>query len=768
MRNLIVLERASMKRIFEVDPWRVETHQFNQEDKRLQESMTAIGNDYMGMRGNFEEGYSGDTLQGTYLAGVWFPDKTRVGWWKNGYPKYFGKSLNAPSFIGIGITVNGEKLDLAKVKFSDFYLSLDMHQGLLSRSFIYHGHDVDAKFEFERFLHINLKEAALIKVKATVLKGHAKIDFDSTLDGTIVNEDSNYDEHFWMSLGEDDSDRTIQVKTKPNPYKVPQFTVLLKEGLRHDNEKIEGKVSTEEAKLSEKVSVELEEGQSYDLEKDVIVVTSRDVEDADQLAKANDLMEKLQSKSFDENLAEHTASWQKRWSKSDVVIAGDDAAQQGIRFNILQLFMTYYGEDKRLNVGPKGFTGEKYGGATYWDTEAYIVPMYLSVTDPAVTRALLQYRHDQLTGAYHNAAQQGLKGALFPMVTFNGIECHNEWEITFEEIHRNADIPFAIYQYTNYTGDESYVKNEGMDVLVGTARFWADRVHFSKLRNKYVLHGVTGPNEYENNVNNNWFTNTMAKWLLEYTLERLPKATKEAQVRVNVSDEEKAHWKDIADNMYLGEDKKRGIFLQQDDFLDKDIRPVSTIPENERPINQHWSWDKILRSPFIKQADVLQGIYFLNDRYTKEQKEKNFDFYEPLTVHESSLSPSIHSILAAELGKKEKAVELYERTARLDLDNYNNDTSDGLHITSMSGSWLAIVQGFAGMRYDHNQLKFNPFIPKNWDHYSFKINYRGRLIEVYVDHQEIKLTLIEGQTIDVWVKGEKVTLKKGESKCLKA
>ena len=260
----------------------------------------------------------------------------------------------------------------------------------------------------------------------------------------------------------------------------------------------------------------------------------------------------------------------------------------------------------------------------------------------------------------------------------------------------------------------------------------------------------------------------MAKWLLEYTLERLPKATKEAQVRVNVSDEEKAHWKDIADNMYLGEDKKRGIFLQQDDFLDKDIRPVSTIPENERPINQHWSWDKILRSPFIKQADVLQGIYFLNDRYTKEQKEKNFDFYEPLTVHESSLSPSIHSILAAELGKKEKAVELYERTARLDLDNYNNDTSDGLHITSMSGSWLAIVQGFAGMRYDHNQLKFNPFIPKNWDHYSFKINYRGRLIEVYVDHQEIKLTLIEGQTIDVWVKGEKVTLKKGESKCLKA
>ncbi|HCX40016.1 glycoside hydrolase family 65 protein [Lactobacillus acetotolerans] len=756
-----------MKRIFEIDPWKVTTHKFSAEDKRLQESLTAIGNDYMGMRGNFEEGYSGDSLQGTYLAGVWFPDKTRVGWWKNGYPKYFGKSLNAPNFIGIGITINGEKLDLAKVKFSDFSFSLDMHQGLLTRNFIYEGKNTKIKFEFERFLHITLKEAALIRVKITVLSGKAKIDFDSTLDGTIVNEDSNYDEHFWVARGENAAARTIKVETKANPYKVPRFTVLLKESLRHANQVIQTNVTTEKAKLSEKFSISLHKGESYDLEKDVIVVTSRDVKADEQDERAANLMKQLQSKSFDENLADHTAIWRDRWNKSDVVIAGDDAAQQGIRFNILQLFMTYYGEDKRLNIGPKGFTGEKYGGATYWDTEAYIIPMYLCVTKPNVTRALLQYRHDQLPGAFHNARQQGLAGALFPMVTFNGIECHNEWEITFEEIHRNADIPFAIYQYTNYTGDDSYVKDEGMDVLVATARFWADRVHFSKLRNKYVIHGVTGPNEYENNVNNNWFTNTMARWLLQYTLERLPKANKKAQERVNVSDKEKAKWQDIVDNIYLPEDKKRGIFLQQDDFLDKDIRPASSIPKEQRPINQHWSWDKILRSPFIKQADVLQGIYFLNDRFTKEEKERNFDFYEPLTVHESSLSSSIHSILASELGKRKQAVNFYERTARLDLDNYNNDTVDGLHITSMSGSWLAIVQGFAGMRYDHDQLKFNPFVPDAWDHYSFKINYRDRLIKVYVDHKNIELTLIKGQDLMVLVKGKKFELKEGKVTCLR-
>lgn len=756
-----------MKRIFEIDPWHLTSHQFSQEDKRLQESMTAIGNEYMGLRGNFEEGYSGDSLKGTYLAGVWFPDKTRVGWWKNGYPKYFGKTINAPSFINLGIKVNGEEVDLAKSRFTDFSLDLDMHQGLLTRSFTLIKPDCKIKFEFQRFLSTVIKEAALIKVRATVLEGKADLEFNSALDGNVTNEDSNYEEKFWQPLGEDLNSRTIQLKTKPNPFGTPQFTVLLKESLRSDDSPVEGNASNRMGYLSEKVSKHLENGESYELEKDVIVITSRDVKDEDQLEKANELMIKLQEKSFSENLADHEAVWKERWNQCDVTIDGDPAAQQGIRFNILQLFMTYYGSDSRLNIGPKGFTGEKYGGATYWDTEAFIFPMYLAVAPKSVTRSLLQYRHDQLPGAFHNARMQGLKGALFPMVTFNGIECHNEWEITFEEIHRNADIPFAIYQYTRYTGDDSYVKDEGMDVLVSTARFWADRVHFSKRKQKYMIHGVTGPNEYENNVNNNWFTNTMARWLLSYTLERLPLACDEAKKRLNVSKEETDKWQDIVDRMYLPEDKDLGIFVQNDCFLDKDIRSKDTIPKDELPINQHWSWDKILRSPFIKQADVLQGIYFLNDHYTMEEKERNFDFYEPLTVHESSLSASIHAVLAAELGKQDKAVELYERTARLDLDNYNNDTVDGLHITSMSGSWLAIVQGFAGMRYSEDGISFKPFLPKKWSRYSFKINYRGRLLSVEVA-DKVTLTLVSGPDLDLKVWGRDVHLKEGQKQCLEA
>lgn len=271
-----------------------------------------------------------------------------------------------------------------------------------------------------------------------------------------------------------------------------------------------------------------------------------------------------------------------------------------------------------------------------------------------------------------------------------------------------------------------------------------------------MIHGVTGPNEYENNINNNWYTNTIAAWVLRYTREQYL-AFKD-QTTVEISEEELANWKDIDENMYYPVDDELGIFVQHDTFLDKELLPVSALDSKELPINQNWSWDKILRSCFIKQADVLQGIYYFDDAYTLEEKQRNYDFYEPMTVHESSLSPSIHAILAAELGMEDKAVEMYQRTARLDLDNYNNDTEDGLHITSMTGSWLSIVQGFAQMKTAKETLSFAPFLPKSWDAYSFHINYRGRLLFVSVTREEVSFTLLEGQELALTVYGQEYTL----------
>ncbi|WYJ83746.1 maltose phosphorylase [Enterococcus sp. DIV0840] len=744
-----------MNHLFEIDPWKIATHQLERNKRRLQESLTSMGNGYMGMRGNFEEQYTGDHHQGTYLAGVWYPDKTRVGWWKNGYPEYFGKVINAIDFIAMDIFVNGEALDLGIQDPKDFYLELDMRNGLLTRTFTFEQGETSVKFSFERFLSIVQQELAVIRVTVEVLKGIAAIEIVSKIDGDVRNEDSNYDEMFWeaQQSGFEEAIGFLTTRTIPNPFGIEQFTVTA--AMKHVTDAKAGIAETEPLKVQQAFQATLQPNEIMSLGKQVIILTSRDLPETEQQEKSVQLL-KENTKTFDELLKEQNEAWAARWALADVVIEGDDAAQQGIRFNLFQLFTTYYGEDERLNIGPKGFTGEKYGGATYWDTEAYAVPLYLALAKPEVTKNLLKYRYNQLEQAKYNARQQGLAGALYPMVTFTGIECHNEWEITFEEIHRNGAIAYAIYNYVNYTGDNDYLKNEGLQVLTEIARFWADRVHFSKRAQKYMIHGVTGPNEYENNSNNNWYTNTIATWVLQYTLDNYRKYQEETPVEI--TKEEQAHWQEIVENMYYPFDEELGVFVQHDTFLDKDLMPRTALTPADLPLNQHWSWDRILRSCFIKQADVLQGIYFFGERFSRAEKERNFLFYEPMTVHESSLSPSVHAILAAELGMEEKAVEMYQRTARLDLDNYNNDTEDGLHITSMTGSWLAIVQGFAQMKTADEKLSFAPFLPSTWTSYAFHVNYRGRLLYVTVDKENVRIQLVSGSELPLTLYGNKMVL----------
>jgi len=728
--------------------------------------MVSLGNGHMGMRGNFEEKYSGDFHRGSYIAGVWFPDKTRVGWWKNGYPNYFGKVINSTNFIGINIFIDGEELDLFTADVREFYRELDMQHGVLIRKFTVLHNKKETEIEVVRFLSVAKKELAAINYSVTAKNYTGKITFVPYLDGDIRNEDSNYDEDFWLEINRNVGEYcgSLQMQTKDNPFGAPRFQIATTMSITVHTEKAEVlSVSTNEKDeyVENVIEVNVPEGETVSLVKYVAVTTDRDYETDELISKGKSIVQKAVGRGFAAELEDHKKGWLERWEIADVEIDGDAEAQQGIRFNLFQLFSTYYGEDARLNIGPKGFTGEKYGGATYWDTEAYAIPLYLSTAEQEVSRNLLVYRHNQLEGAFHNAKQQGLKGALYPMVTFTGIECHNEWEITFEEIHRNGAIAYGVYNYVNYTGDKEYLHELGIDVLTGISRFWADRVHYNKKKDVYMMHGVTGPNEYENNVNNNWYTNLIASWTLEYTLEVINYLKEIDQTDrlegLTISDEELAKWQDIINKMYYPFDEELNVFVQHDTFLDKDLMTADQLAPEHRPLNQNWSWDRILRSCFIKQADVLQGMYFLNDRFTIEEKRRNFEFYEPMTVHESSLSPCIHSILASELGLEEKAYEMYNRTARLDLDNYNNDTEDGLHITSMTGSWLAIVQGFAGMRTANESLSFAPFIPEAWNQYSFNIVYRKHRLTIEVNQTNVVITQ-NGPSLQMKLYGNEVNL----------
>jgi maltose phosphorylase len=327
-------------------------------------------------------------------------------------------------------------------------------------------------------------------------------------------------------------------------------------------------------------------------------------------------------------------------------------------------------------------------------------------------------------------------------------------------------MAYAIYNYINYTGDKEYLAPYGFEVLLALSRFWSQRVNWSEEKKKFVLLGVTGPNEYENNVNNNFHTSYMAVWTLKYTLEVIDYLKKEHPILFE--DLVKKHklkelnettrWKKIISEMYFPYDFNRKIYLQQDGFLDKELIPVSKLRPEDRPINQKWSWDRILRSPYIKQADTLQSIYWFEDDFDRESIERHFDFYEPLTVHESSLSSCIHSILAASLGRQAKAYEMYLRTARLDLDDYNNDTCDGLHITSMGGTWMAFVQGFGGMRVKNGQLHLKPFIPDGWNSYSFRLNFREAHLEFNLTRTNFKLVNHSKTDIDLVVNGKQYCL----------
>ena len=751
------------------DSWNIIEEGFNPIHVESSESIFSLGNGAMGQRANFEEHYSGRTFQGSYIAGIYYPDKTKVGWWKNGYPEYFAKVLNAPNWIGINVEVDGIALDLNTCKsISNFKRVLNMKEGWLSRSFtatLKNG--VEIEVSTKRFLCLSTDEIGAIHYEVSPINTSAEISLIPYLDGGIKNQDSNWDDKFWeiTNLESNEASAFINAETLKTNFKTCTFM--------HNSCCLDGRLvdlpfelDIDDTKIKHTFKANIDSGAKFSIQKIGGYTTARK-HGSDLVGAAKNVISSATPLGFEGLLELQIKSWAEIWKMADITIEGDVKAQQAIRFNIFQLNQTYLGKDPQLNIGPKGFTGEKYGGSTYWDTEAYCLPFYMATKHPEVSKNLLEYRYKHLDKAVENAQKLGFNSgaALYPMVTMNGEECHNEWEITFEEIHRNGAIAYAIYNYQRYNDDVSYTHKKGIYILIAIARFWQQRFNFSEEKQKYVMLGVTGPNEYENNVNNNFYTNYIAKWCIEFTLESL----KEIKLKDNANYQkiisetrltktELEHLKSVSERVYFPYSERYNIYLQQDGFLDKSLMPSTEINPKERPINQNWSWDRILRSPYIKQADTLQTFYFFEEDFSVESLEKHFDFYEPLTVHESSLSPCVHSILAAKLGRMDQAYEFYLRTSRLDLDDYNHEVHEGLHITSMAGTWMSIVEGFGGMRIKNNTLHFTPQIPNEWSSYSFKIIFRGNIIKVKVHKNGASFEIDGDKPINIFVNNKPLTV----------
>ena len=758
-----------LKNKYILDPWSIIENKFDSTKMIDSESIFSLGNGKIGQRGNFEEDFSNNKTIGNYISGIYFRDKTKVGWWKKGYPEYFAKMVNCPNWNKIRISINNQLLDLNKCKILSFKRELNMKEGWCERkALVLTNNSIKIEIQSKKFISLKRVNIGAINYKIKVFDDNVNINVFPCIDINVRNNDSNWNEPFLQTIDSISKNNLSIVNSKVINSEF-QISTFFKSTYSLNNKKVDIKYleSNDENLIGSSSVFSLNKDDELTIFKVGGYINSNDSRKKD----FNNIIEKecenALKTGFIDLCKENTDEWKKIWDDSDIIINGDVKSQQAIRFNIFHLNQTFNGNDSSLNIGPKGFTGEKYGGVTYWDTEAYCIPFYLGTKDSTVAKNLLNQRYDQLKNAIKNAEKIGLNhgAALYPMVTVNGEECHNEWEITFEEIHRNAAIAQAIKKYVTTTGNYKFLENKGIKILIAISRFWQQRVNYSQLINKYVILGVTGPNEYENNVDNNWYTNYSAKWCLEFTIKQLSEIAKRKNIdkeivfkNNNINIQEIANWKKIIKNIHLPYSKDLNVFIQNDGFLNKDLQPIDNIKSDERPINQNWSWDKILRSPYIKQADVLQGFYFFENDFSKSELESNFNYYEQFTVHESSLSACIHSILASRMNKIEKAYEYYIRASRLDLDDYNKEIKQGLHITSMGGSWMSIIEGFAGVRIFKEKLYINTNIPKNWDSYSFKLNVKNRKISVLINKHETKIELLLGEKINIVLNNQETTI----------
>ncbi len=707
--------------------WKIIEEGFNPERGRVSESIFSLGNEYMGIRGQFDETYSGDKLIGTYYNGV-FEEKPIS------HPELFkGMStrncfmINANNWVYTKIFLDDEELDLAKVKFSDFSRELDMRTGILVRSFIWETKaGKKLKLTFERFVSMTNRYLSGQRIEMLPINFSGRVTIISGIDFTPIHEEE--DKNFWSEIYKDDT--SIMCRTISSEQRV-----YSKFSLNYAAKKViqEGKL------VANEVAVNLIQGEQKEFTKVVANVVEKDKNVAREV-----MFSKAQFADYDELKEKHIKFWSDVWEKLDVEIEGDLENQQGIRFCIFNMHQTYHGEDPSLNVGAKGLTGEKYSGWTFWDTETYCLPFYM-FNNPKAAKNLIMYRYNTLKQAKERAIEQDCEGSCYPMVTIDGTESCGVWQHGNLEIHVTAAVAYAVWHYVLNTNDKEFLYEYGAELLIETSRYFASRGGWSPKTGEFGLYGVMGPDEFHMMVHNNTYTNYLVKKMFNYTIEVIDEMKKLEIEYAPVSDDELKDWKLKADKMRINYDEKTKLFEQHDGYFDLPETDVAAIPADKVPIYKYWAYDSIFRCNMLKQPDVVLMQFFFSGDFTIEQKRENYYFYEKRCSHESSLSPAIHSIVASEIGEHEQAYEYARYGSRLDLDDYNRNTHQGLHVTSMSAAWMNIVYGFGGMRTDGEIISFAPSIPKEWKSYSFKILINNKILSVKVTSEKAIFMLDKGE-----------------------
>ncbi len=745
---------------YKVHPWKITEEGFNKDYALVSESIFSLGNEYMGTRGSFEEGYSGNSLTGNYFNGIYESIQLE----KSSYKGIVDKTdfiVNSADWLYTRIEADGELLDLNTVKFKDFYRELDLKSGILTRSYIWvlaNGKEI--KLEFTRFLSMKEAETAVQRITITPLNFSGEIMLHSGIDFTQIHHMTGRNMWKVVSGSADESTISMLGNTIGTDQSLLVSCKFLCDYIKKEDEQ-------EEKQYIRRFTLLVEEGKTLEFTKIIRNISRKGKSDSDKKAfekKCEENAAVLNALTYSKLKSETIAWWDRAWQESDIEIKGDELNQQGIRYCIFQMHQTYHGADKGTIIGAKGLTGEAYSGNTFWDTEAYCLPFYI-FNNPQAAKHLLEFRYLTLSEAMDRAKDLDCEGAFYPIATITGRECCTLWQHASLQLQASTAVAYGYWHYENITGDNQFIFEKGLPILIEVSRMLASRGDWSGDGIRYGFYGVMGPDEFQMMVNHNCYTNYMGKKTLEYTLNVLKRCSEmapeiyDAAIRDRgLTEKETEKFRMIAENMYIPYQEETGIFEQHEGYFNLPHIDIDRISMEEFPLYHHWTYDRIYRNNMLKQPDVLMMMLLYNKDFTKEQLESNYDYYEPKCIHESSLSPSVHSILASQLKKEEEAYKFFGFATRMDLDNYNRNTGEGLHTTSIAAAWMNIVYGFGGMRSDGKELSFAPSLPKQWEGYSFRVHWKGDILFVAIDKDHMRISSKKGSGIKILIYEKEYTI----------
>jgi len=741
------------------------------------ETLFTVGNGYLGTRGSLEEGHEG-ALPGTFLRGVFDHHDSAVP-----------DLVKAPDWLSLAVVVNGVRLDVTSASVVRHRRVLDMREGAVSRDTVFEdGQGRRTRVQTVRFASSAAQHLCCLRARITPENHTAPVIVRSGIDGTGYNldrrpiyaepppDDPQMTWHKWAR-----SRHLDEVAREQSPEGIYLETRTIDTGITIGYaattrvSPAAGSSVEQRYKYIEQVApAQVAAGDRITVDKLVTVYTSRDVAAASVRPACLDELRRHAATGFEACRERNRAAWRAKWADSDVTIDGDADATRAVRFNIYQLLIAANESDPRVNIGANSLSGERYRGHTFWDTEVFMLPFFI-YTQPATARALLLYRYHTLDGARQNARQTGFRGARYawesadtgvdttPKWTWDGV--HRIW-MGEEELHVTAAVAYGLIAYIAATGDHALMTGYGAEILFETSRFWASRLE-ARPDGWYALSRVVGPDEFHEHVDNSAYTNYLVRWHLQQAAHVYadlavshPGELASLAERIGITPGEVEDWLTRAELIRLPARNDDGVIEQFDGYFGLETLPVAH-DGNDMPMYppgyHHYNLAGI---NLIKQADVVMLTYVLPDEFGDDVKRANYDHYEPLTLHKSSLSTAIHSITGIEVGDPRRAVQYFRRAALVDLLDNQGNTAEGIHIASAGGTWQTIVCGFGGFRVRNGQMTFKPWLPPDWTAVNFRLKWHGNTVSVSADHTCATFTLIgpDGCRETIIVNGHQITL----------